>query len=420
MQELTPLQKKRLGQTLDTAEGGILGVTALIFEVEDKIDLTILEVKDIKDNVSVLEQTVKDNFDEVRSDILAEQNKEEPLTEQEIKDIAVEAEKLVDKDIIAKKTFDLIPLKDISDKISKDIKVPIVEKIVERIIEKTEVIRETPIVTNEIKEVAVAEEADVIVKKLQSLSGEERLDASAIKNLPSGKVVGGANSPQITIKDEGVTKTKRATSINFVGAGVTSTASSGDVTVTILGGGQVNTIVAGTGISVDSTDPVNPVVNNSNPTPYTLPTASASVLGGVKIGARLTMTGDTLSADVQGVSFATIFPWTEITASTKNLEINNGYIASRATLLTFTLPTTSVVGSIIRVIGKGVGGWELAQNASQQIIWNEGGVDGKDETTVGVGGKLASVDDNDAIEIICLTADLLWGVLSSKGNISLT
>ena len=205
-----------------------------------------------------------------------------------------------------------------------------------------------------------------------------------------------------------------------MGAGVTSTASNGDVTVTILGGGQVNTIVAGTGISVDSTDPVNPVVNNSNPTPYTLPTASASVLGGVKIGARLTMTGDTLSADVQGVSFATIFPWTEITASTKNLEINNGYIASRATLLTFTLPTTSVVGSIIRVIGKGAGGWELAQNASQQIIWNEGGVDAKDETTVGVGGKLASVDDNDAIEIICLTADLLWGVLSSKGNISLT
>jgi hypothetical protein len=33
--------------------------------------------------------------------------------------------------------------------------------------------------------------------------------------------------------------------------------------------------------------------------PYTLPTASASVLGGVKIGSRLTMTGDTLSADVQ-------------------------------------------------------------------------------------------------------------------------
>lgn len=32
---------------------------------------------------------------------------------------------------------------------------------------------------------------------------------------------------------------------------------------------------------------------------YTLPTASAGTLGGVKIGARLTMTGDTLSADVQ-------------------------------------------------------------------------------------------------------------------------
>ena len=65
------------------------------------------------------------------------------------------------------------------------------------------------------------------------------------------------------------------------------------------GGGGVDTVVGGTGITVDDSDPANPIVNNDNPTPYTLPTASATTKGGVKIGARLTMTGEVLSADVQ-------------------------------------------------------------------------------------------------------------------------
>ena len=69
-----------------------------------------------------------------------------------------------------------------SDKkeIAKSIKVPVVEKI----IEKTEVIRETPIVTNEIKEVAKYEDAESLRDKLETLKDENRLDASAIKNLP--------------------------------------------------------------------------------------------------------------------------------------------------------------------------------------------------------------------------------------------
>ena len=69
-----------------------------------------------------------------------------------------------------------------SDKkeIAKSIKVPVVEKV----IEKTEVIRETPIVTNEIKEVAKYEDAESLRDKLETLKDENRLDASAIKNLP--------------------------------------------------------------------------------------------------------------------------------------------------------------------------------------------------------------------------------------------
>ena len=53
----------------------------------------------------------------------------------------------------------------------------IVEKIVETIIEKQ------PIVTNEIKEVAVADTPEVIKEKLESLEDEDKLKISAIKNL---------------------------------------------------------------------------------------------------------------------------------------------------------------------------------------------------------------------------------------------
>lgn len=64
--------------------------------------------------------------------------------------------------------------------IAQSIKVPVVEKV----IEKTEVIRETPIVTNEIKEVAKYESPESLRDKLETLTDDSRLDASAIKNLP--------------------------------------------------------------------------------------------------------------------------------------------------------------------------------------------------------------------------------------------
>lgn len=69
--------------------------------------------------------------------------------------------------------------------IAKSIKVPIVEKTVETIIEKQ------PIVTNEIKEVAVTDTSEKIKEKLESLEGDERLDAKAIKNLPKPSFGGG-------------------------------------------------------------------------------------------------------------------------------------------------------------------------------------------------------------------------------------
>lgn len=80
--------------------------------------------------------------------------------------------------------------------IALKIKVPVVEKVIER----TEVIREQPIVTNEIKEVAIQESPEQVVIKLESLSGDARLDKSAIKGL-----------------DEALEKVSKSQSVRVVG-----------------------------------------------------------------------------------------------------------------------------------------------------------------------------------------------------------
>lgn len=69
--------------------------------------------------------------------------------------------------------------------IATQIKVPVVKQV----IKETETIKEVPIVTEvhhttqEIKEVAVADSPEQLVKKLESLEGEGRLDKSAIRGL---------------------------------------------------------------------------------------------------------------------------------------------------------------------------------------------------------------------------------------------
>lgn len=63
--------------------------------------------------------------------------------------------------------------------IARLVEVPIVEKV----IEKTEVIHEQPIVTQEIKEVAIAESPEQLRDKLKTLKDDERLPKEAIKGI---------------------------------------------------------------------------------------------------------------------------------------------------------------------------------------------------------------------------------------------
>ncbi len=103
----------------------------------------------------------------------------------------------------------------------------------------------------------------------------------------------------------------------------------------------------------------------------------------------------------------------ELTADKNPAEINHSYIANKAaTACAITLPAAAVVGSELKIVGKGATGWTLLQVAGQQIHF------GNVSTTVGAGGSLASSATRDCISLICVVADTTWEVYSAVGNIT--
>lgn len=195
------------------------------------------------------------------------------------------------------------------------------------------------------------------------------------------------------------------------------------------------TSVAALTIGTTGTDITSTVANGTTAAVITLniPTASASNRGALssadwstfngKQGAitltttgtsgAATLVGNTLNIpQYTGGSGGGGLTWSEVTTTTQTAAVSNGYIANNAALVTITLPTTASVGSTIRIAGEGAGGWRLAQNASQLIYF------GTSTTTTGVTGYLQSFRRRDCIELICVTANTEWQVISSIGNIT--
>jgi hypothetical protein len=138
----------------------------------------------------------------------------------------------------------------------------------------------------------------------------------------------------------------------------------------------------------------------------------SGTLGKVTIGNTgdvATVAGGTLT---WAAPVAQLLPWTDVTGTTQQAAVNNGYIANNAALVTITLPATAAVGKIIAIVGKGAGGWKIAQNASQLI--NFGSV----VTTTGATGYLSSTNAYDSIELVCVVANTTFVVRSSQGNIT--
>ena len=108
------------------------------------------------------------------------------------------------------------------------------------------------------------------------------------------------------------------------------------------------------------------------------------------------------------------YSWIEVTGTSDDLDPSTGFIANNAGLVTLTLPATCSVGDTFRVVGKGTGGWSIAQNAGQTIHFS-----GSD-TTTGATGSLDSTGQYDCVELLCTTTDTDFTVISSIGVIGVT
>jgi len=111
-------------------------------------------------------------------------------------------------------------------------------------------------------------------------------------------------------------------------------------------------------------------------------------------------------------SGGSVVAWTEVTTTSVAMAADNGYILNNAALVTATMPATSSIGDILSIVGKGAGGFLIAQNAGQTIHFISS------DTTTGAGGSLASTVRYDCVDMVCVTADTDFVVRSSCGNIT--
>lgn len=96
------------------------------------------------------------------------------------------------------------------------------------------------------------------------------------------------------------------------------------------------------------------------------------------------------------------------------MAVNTGYIPTAGGLVILTLPAVAPVGSYFGVSGFGSGGWRIAQDAGQNIIF-----DGN-STTVGTGGRMDSANRYNSVTLLCVVANTTFKVIASDGTPTLT
>lgn len=139
-------------------------------------------------------------------------------------------------------------------------------------------------------------------------------------------------------------------------------------------------------------------------------TGADPVLATISAGTGISVTNGAGTITISGTGGG--LTWTDVTGTTQAIAVNNGYTANNAGVVTLTLPATAVYGSLIAVVGKGAGGWTIAQNSGQTIHF------GAVNTTSGATGTLSSTKQYDVVFLLCTVLNTDFTVIDSIGNLT--
>lgn len=126
-------------------------------------------------------------------------------------------------------------------------------------------------------------------------------------------------------------------------------------------------------------------------------------------GTNISVTSASGSITINATGFAS-FTYNDVSSTPQAAAVNNGYIISNASATVVNLPATAAEGSVIAVQGKGAGGWTMNANTGQTIHFGN--------SASSSGGSLASTNQWDCVEVICVTANTVWAVKSAVGNLT--
>lgn len=126
-----------------------------------------------------------------------------------------------------------------------------------------------------------------------------------------------------------------------------------------------------------------------------------------------TRLGGSMPGFRNGVAWSNnLIEWTSIDVS-QPLVAGKGYISTTGGAMSFSLPATAVVGSIIGIILAGATSWTITQGASQSITVSPV------TTTIGVGGSVSSNSPGSSLALVCTVANTSWVANSSIGTFTI-